>query len=355
MTDRPDTAATCPPVLYVVPTFNRAADLPRTLGAIAAQDWPDDRQAVLVVDNSSTDDTAEVVAGLARRLPCRVEYLCKAPEGPTVARNIGIARGVGGLVALVDSDVELDRGWTRATVDAMEADPHLAMVGGKLVFGHDRSLLNGFGGATGFLGLSWDLNEGAAADGIAAPRDVLWTNTSALLVRPAPVLAAGGFDEAFFLAYEEPDLGLRLAIAGWRARVVPNAVALHHVGTGIPPAHPNIIFHITKNRIRMGLKLWAWPRLIAFLALNAAFSAADVALRRPRLARLQALWWNVAHLGDTLRLRKAAQALRRRPDRDVAAMLERTWFPPTRLKGLRRRAVPGSYLAEGRDDRQVAR
>jgi len=346
---------TQPHILYVVPTFNRAADLPRTVGAIAAQDWPDARKSILVVDNASTDNTTEVLAELAPRLPCRLEHLRKAPEGPTVARNIGIARGRDGLVALVDSDVELDRGWTRATVAAMQEDPTLAMVGGRLVFGHDATLLNSFGGTTSFLGLSWDQDEGADSDSITGPRDVLWANSSALLLRPGPVLAAGGFDEGFFYSYEEPDLGLRLAIAGWRARMVPTAVALHHVDMRIVPGHPDMIFHITKNRIRMGLKLWAWPRLIAFLALNAGFSFADVALRAPRMARLRALWWNVAHLGETLRLRKAAQALRRVPDSEVAARLDRAWFPANRLRGQRRRMVRGSILAGGSDDRVAAR
>jgi len=338
-------------VLFVVPTYNRARDLPRTLGAIAAQDWPSDCISILVVDNASTDDTPAVLADLARHLPCAIEHLRKAPEGPTVARNIGLKRGQDRLVALVDSDVELDPGWTRAAVAAMAADPALAMVGSKLVFGHDPTLLNSYGGAMGFLGLSWDRGEGDAAATATAPRDVLWANSSALLVRPQPALAVGGFDESFFMTSEEPDLGLRLAIAGWRARVVPGAVARHHVDIAIGPMHGEMIFHITKNRIRMALKVWALPRLVAFVALYGGFSLVDVVLRAPRVPRLRALWWNVVHLGETWHLRRATQALRRVADHDVAALLDRAWFPPNRLRGLRRRPVRGSIAAEGADDR----
>jgi len=342
------------PVLYVVPTYNRARDLPRTLNAIAAQDWPNDCKSILVVDNASTDDTAAVLADLAGRLPCPLEHLRKAPEGPTVARNIGLKRGVGGLVALVDSDVELEPGWTRATVAAMQADVGLAMVGGKLVFGHDPTLLNSYGGATGFLGLSWDLGEGDDTASATAPRDVLWTNSSAVLLRPQPALAVGGFDESFFISSEEPDLGLRLAIAGWRACMVPGAVARHHVDIVIGPMHAEMIFHTTKNRIRMALKVWALPRLLAFLALYGGFSLADVVLRAPRLPRLRGLWWNVVHLGETWHLRRATQALRRVADRDVAALLDRAWFPPNRLRGLRRRPVRGSFAVDRVDDRIAA-
>lgn len=340
-------AEALPRVLFVVPTFNRAADLPRTIGAIAAQDWPDDRKAILVVDNSSTDATPAVLAGLARTIGCPLEHLVKAPEGPTVARNLGIDRGRGGLVALVDSDVELDPGWTRAAAGALLADPGLAMAGGPLVFGHDPGLLNSYGGATSLLGLSWDREEGQDLDPDIAPRDVLWLNTSAVLLRPDAVLAAGGYDERFFLAYEEPDLGLRLALAGWRARAVPGAVARHHVEVGAAAPHPDVVFHGTKNRIRMGLKVWGVKRLVAFVLANAAFSVADVLLRAPRGPRLRALWWNIANISDTWRLRRRAQATRRVPDAVVAAQLSPRWFPPTRLHGLRRRPVRGGTPPDG--------
>ncbi|MCC6718787.1 MAG: glycosyltransferase [Acetobacteraceae bacterium] len=343
-------------ILYVVPTFNRAGDMARTLGAIAAQDWPDALKSILVIDNSSTDNTSAVLAELAQTLPCRMEHLRKAPEGPTVARNIGLRRGAASasLVALVDSDVELDPGWTRATVAALEADPGLAQVGGKLVFGHDPAVLNSYGGVSGFLGLAWDRGEGGDAADETAPRDALWINTAAVMLRPGPALAVGGFDEAFFYGYEEPDLGLRLAIAGWRARVVPDAVALHHAGVRVVAGHPELVFHYTKNRIRMGLKCWAPPLLAGFAALNLLYGLADALLHAPRRARMRALWWNVIHLRDTWRHRRLAQAARTVPDNVPRALLSPHWLPPTRLRGHRRRLVRGSVFGAGTDDRLPA-
>jgi GT2 family glycosyltransferase len=342
-----------PFVLFVVPTYNRAADMPRTLGAIAAQHWPSERMAILVVDNGSTDDTAEVLAELARRLPCKVEHLRKAPEGPTVARNIGLRRGLGGFVALVDSDVELTPGWTAATCAALLSDPMLAQVGGPLVFGHDRSVLNSYGGVTNLLGLSWDIGEGGPASVADAPRDVLWINTSAVLFRPEPAVAAGGFDEGFFYACEEPDLAIRLAGQGWRNRVVPEAVAIHHVDTRVVPGAPTFVFHFVKNRVRMGLKSWTGWRLLLCVALNLGYGLADAALHPPRWARLKALLWNVANIRQTWRLRREVLAQRTVPEARIAALLEKRMFPPTRLHGLRRRVVPGAAVEQGADDRVV--
>ncbi len=340
------------PILFVIPSFNRAPDLPRTIGAIAAQDWPREALSVLVVDNASTDDTAAVVADLAARLPIRIDYHRKAPEGPAVARNIGLARApTDGFCAFVDSDVELDPGWTRATVAAMGSDPRLALVGGQVVFAHDRSVLNCFGGALSPLGLCWDLEEGSPVAAAAAPRDVLWMNASAILARTGPVHGAGGFDERFFYAYEEPDLGLRLALEGWRCRVVPDAVAIHHVGSDIGRSHPGIVFHHVKNRLRMGLKCFGPTTLAWWLPVAAAHALLDAVLHDPRGARLRALAWNLRYLPDTLRARAAIQARRTVPHREAFRLMQARWFPPTRLGGLRRRPVGGIAVGPVADDR----
>lgn len=339
-------------VLYVVPTYNRARDLPRTLHAIAAQDWDHDRMAILVVDGGSQDATQAVVEALARTLPCRIELLRKANEGPAVSRNAGLARGLGRFVAVVDSDVALDPGWTRATVAAMQDDPGLAQVGGRLVFGHAPTILNSYGGELGRgIGLAWDFAEGQRADDQHAPRDTLWINTSAVLFRPEPVLAVGAFDPAFMMAYEEPDLGLRLAIAGWRARVVPDAVALHHVGPQSLHWDAEMVFHQVKNRIRLGLKSLGALRLCGFVSVNLLYGLADAALHRHRGARLRGMWWNLVNIAETWRLRRKAQALRRVPDRQALAPTGTAWLPPTRLHGRRRRAMPGMFAASAPDDR----
>ncbi len=339
-------------ILYVVPTFNRAHELPRTLQAIADQRWPTSQMAILVIDNSSTDDTPAVLADIAKRLPCKLEHLRKAPEGPTVARNIGLRRGVEGYVALVDSDVELDAGWTAATVAALEADASLAQVGGKLVFAHDPTILNSYGGESGWLGLSWDRAEGHPVDSVTHPTEVLWINTAAVMLRPGPALALGGFDEFFFYGYEEPDLGLRLAIAGWRSMVVPEARAIHHTGSEIGVSAPLIVFHYTKNRIRMGIKALGAGLLPVFLLTNLVYGLLDAILHRPHAARFRALIWNVAHITDSWRLRRLAQDARTVPDRRVLRLISWRPFPPRRLKRLRRRPVDGSRIvATSADDR----
>ena len=95
----------------VVPTYNRAGFLPETLDAILGQTRPPD--AIVVVDDGSTDETPSV---LARYAP-RVKALRITNSGELVARNTGVAALATDLVAFCDSD-DL---WRPGFLAAMEA------------------------------------------------------------------------------------------------------------------------------------------------------------------------------------------------------------------------------------------
>jgi glycosyltransferase involved in cell wall biosynthesis len=88
------------PVSIVIPTYNRAALVCRAVeSALAAADREDE---ILVIDDASTDNTAEVLA----RFGDRIRYI-KAPHGGAgAARNLGVAASAHRLVAFLDSDDE---------------------------------------------------------------------------------------------------------------------------------------------------------------------------------------------------------------------------------------------------------
>lgn len=96
----------------VIPTYNRAHLLGRTLASLGAARVPDGMRAhVIVVDNNSKDDTRGVVESFAAQFGDRLRYVFEARPGRSHALNAGIAAAAGDLVGMIDDDEEVDAGW----------------------------------------------------------------------------------------------------------------------------------------------------------------------------------------------------------------------------------------------------
>ena len=112
-------------------TYNRANDLSRTLASLARIDtglsWD-----VLVVDNNSSDQTADVVDTSARSFPVPLHYLFEGHQGKSNALNTGMARARGRIIAFTDDDVEVPAGWLDAGVRPLLEQPDLDYTGGPV-------------------------------------------------------------------------------------------------------------------------------------------------------------------------------------------------------------------------------
>jgi len=109
-------------VSVIVATRNYAARLPRVLGEIVSAEAPPGVGVeIIIVDNNSTDDTANVVKAATARDP-RVRYLLQTQPGTCASRNLGIEEARGSLLLFTDHDVLVDRNWIRAHWAAFQDD-----------------------------------------------------------------------------------------------------------------------------------------------------------------------------------------------------------------------------------------
>ena len=98
----PTTPPPSPRVSIVLPTYNRARFLPEAFGAIRDQTFAD--WELIVVDDGSTDETAELVAAFAEESDRPVCYVRQENAGAYAARVAGVQRARGEFVACYDSD-----------------------------------------------------------------------------------------------------------------------------------------------------------------------------------------------------------------------------------------------------------
>jgi glycosyltransferase involved in cell wall biosynthesis len=179
-------------ISVVIPVYNRAAMLREALSSVRAQTRAP--LETIVIDDASTDETAEV----AERAGARVIRL-PANRGTAAARNAGMRAAVGDAIAWLDSD------------DYWEPH-HLATLAALLEENPDAA---GAGTAAHLVGAKSGIWKGRIPEGPPAivVREAFkdWlTPTTTTMVRRDALLAVGGFDESERYS-EDFDLWLRLA------------------------------------------------------------------------------------------------------------------------------------------------
>jgi GT2 family glycosyltransferase len=260
----------------VIPTLNARGMLAETLEALEIQTADHD---VVVVDNASTDGTAQM---LVDRFPnVRVVRLDE---------NLGFGRAVNRGVALVDTDVVvLVNNDVLCAPDFLEqllrplADPQVGMVAGVLLQ-HDRpGLVDTAGIELDTTLRSWDTLWNRPVAELAGSPHPAGPCGGAAAYRTSAFRDAGGFDEAFFAYWEDVDLALRIRLAGHGCVRAPEARALHKHGQTLGAASPRqreleafgrgfvlARYRVARRSLLTRLKIAAldWPVLVVHLVIR---------------------------------------------------------------------------------------
>lgn len=118
-------------VSVVICTRNRADSLARTLRSLVRMDTPDGTSwEVVVVDNGSSDHTAEVIESFKETLPVR--RVLEENPGVSIARNTGVRMAKGIYICWADDDVEVCKEWMSAYLRAFDLHPEGAYFSGKI-------------------------------------------------------------------------------------------------------------------------------------------------------------------------------------------------------------------------------
>ncbi|HEX6471264.1 MAG TPA: glycosyltransferase [Streptosporangiaceae bacterium] len=203
----------------IVITRDRRDALLRTLGTLRAQP---DRPTVIVVDNDSSDGTADAVAGA---FPDVIVLRARSNLG-AVARNVAVDHVLTPYAAFCDDDTWWDPGAFDRAADLLDAHPRLAVVTGRVIAepgGREDPVVA-------------ELRDSPLPSPEWLDRPVIGSFLAgASMVRVEAFRAAGGFSARLWLGGEEELLSADLMSMGWYLCYAEEAV-VHHEASPVRDA-----------------------------------------------------------------------------------------------------------------------
>lgn len=211
----PEQPSALPTVSVVIPVKDRAEELKRCLGSLSCLTYPREKLQIIVVDDGSSDNSAEV----ARQAGARVVSSGGTGRGPAAARNVGAAAARGEILAFIDSDCTASQEWLTELLPVF-TDPEMAAVGGLVDGMCTESAVDRYEAVMSSLSLGSRERSGNSGD------DTFYLPSCNLLVRRTAFLDVGGFDDTMHVG-EDVDLTWRLRDEGWTIAYLPAGRVLH--------------------------------------------------------------------------------------------------------------------------------
>lgn len=199
-----------PTVAIVIPALNAQAYIGETLQSVLALDYPADSLELIVVDDGSSDDTANIVKTLMQGTACRWQLVSSKGKGPSAARNTGWRLSQAEWIQFLDADDLL----APSKLKVQLAHPATEDESVAVIYSSWQPWRQEPDGR--WAGASWQCKPSVASQPL---EELLSENnfiaTGSQVFRRSWLERMGGFDERRSLI-EDVHLALRLAIAGAR-------------------------------------------------------------------------------------------------------------------------------------------
>jgi N-acetylglucosaminyl-diphospho-decaprenol L-rhamnosyltransferase len=285
---------TTPDVSAVIVSYNVRDLLLQCIASLRA----DGIDRIVVVDNASKDDS---VAAVRAAEPDVEVVALDVNLGFGSGANRGVVRTSTPYVAIVNPDLEVEPGATKALVDVLEREADVGIVAPRIETPDGRlypsartfpDLVDAAGHA--FLHFLWRGNPFSRRYKMldwdhTTATDVDWVAGTHLVVRRTAWDQVGGFDEAFFMYLEDVDLCWRLRRAGWRTRYEPLARVVHAIGRSTDQTPYRMILAHHRSLLRYAAKTATGGRRLLLPVIAAALAVRTV------LAWIQRAWRGKPH------------------------------------------------------------
>ena len=203
-------------ISVIIATRNRADMLKNCLNFLADQIKKPDE--VIVIDNNSKDSTKKVVSNFNKKLP--IKYIFEPKVGIPIARNTGIKNARYDIIAFIDDDCVVDKGWVKNLLNTINSSNL------TVIQEHIKPLLKN---------KLWSniiqlfLQDAFNSHNTKSRLRPLFTGN--LIISKKIFKRVGCFDETF-KSGEDIELGIRLQQKGYKIRYSPDIIVYHNHGPG---------------------------------------------------------------------------------------------------------------------------
>lgn len=248
---------------------------------------------VVVVDNASKDGSVEMVQA---DYPGVLLLANKTNFGYGTAANQAIARCTTKYVLLLNSDTRLDRGALLALSIYLDLHPRAAIVGPRLVNTDGTLQPSCYAFSTPLNTLLEHSTLGQLIRYVPVLRNkylrtwshsharvVAWVKGAALAIRREAFEAVGGFDESFFMYFEEADLCYRLNAEGWQVHFAPVTTIEHAGGVSTKEARTEMAVQLFVSTMQFFQRHYSGIRLTKLIVTMKSILLARLTIDTVRL------------------------------------------------------------------------
>mgnify|MGYP002831512540 CR=1 FL=1 len=310
-------------VTVVVVNFNGRAYLRRCLDSLACQTV---EHEVIVVDNDSSDGSTELVRS---QYPNVRLILLRRNAGFAAANNIGAREAHGRYIAFLNNDTEVTANWLDCLLNGLKQNPNAGFAASRIVYLQDRSVVDSAGDVVTRSGGAFKRGHGKSAEEFSEPAEIFGACGAACLFQHDVFFEVGGFDENFFLVFEDVDLSYRAQLLGYQCQYVPDAVVAHAGSAAIGRVSRMAIYYGQRNiewvylkNTPTGLLVLTFPCHVVYLIASAIYHAAIGALGPFATGKWAALGGSLR----VLRQRRVIQRSRRLSSVALWRRLDRGWI-----------------------------
>ena len=228
-----------PRVSVIIVNYNGKALLEKCLESLSKVNY--ENFEIIVVDNNSTDGSIELVT---KNYPSIILLKLNSNKGFAEPNNIGAKIANGKYLLFLNNDTIVTPSFISEMVQVIENDKKIAICQ-SLLLKPDESV-DSSGDFIDHLGVVY--NSTKKTDEI---REISSARGASMLIRKDVFDILEGFDEKFYVSFEDVDLGWRTWMIGYKVILTPKSVVYHVGGQTIKSKKPEIAFHGFKNQLAM--------------------------------------------------------------------------------------------------------